>query len=102
MELSLTYYREGSREGEEEAVRIMARRLLAQTITPRDLTEWAYKFISWDGTPLADELIALDNAYEYADAVHDGQPYTSTATADIDAEVIGEARRLVGNAAESS
>ncbi|TYC06983.1 hypothetical protein FXF53_02210 [Micromonospora sp. WP24] len=52
-ELSLTYYREGSREGEEEALRIMARRLLAQTIAPRDLTSWAHRFITWDGTPLA-------------------------------------------------
>ncbi|WP_433535778.1 hypothetical protein ACQPZK_28085 [Micromonospora sp. CA-249363] len=46
----------------------MARRLLAGTITPRDLTSWAYRFVTWDGTPLAAKLIALDNAYVHVDA----------------------------------
>lgn len=95
-ELSLAYYPEGSREGEEEALRIMARRLLAENITPRDLTSWAYRFITWDGTPLAAELIGLDNTYEYVDAVAEAQQYPSDA-ADIDADVIAEARRLVGD-----
>ncbi|MFI6271147.1 hypothetical protein [Micromonospora zamorensis] len=97
-ELSLTYYAEGSRESEEDALRIMARRLLAQTIAPRDLTSWAYRYISYDGTPLAAELIALDNAYDVIDAVHDWHPHTSTATSDIDADVVSEARRLLGHA----
>ncbi|MET8366691.1 hypothetical protein ABZU53_24325 [Micromonospora sp. NPDC005194] len=97
-ELSLTYYGEGGRESEEEALRVMARRLLAQTITPRDLTSWAYRFISYDGTPLAAELIALDNAYDLVDAVHDWQRHTSTETKKIDADVVGEAGRLLGDA----
>ncbi|WP_328420579.1 MULTISPECIES: hypothetical protein [unclassified Micromonospora] len=96
-EHSLTYHQEGSREGAEEALRIMARRLLAETIAPRDLTSWAYSFITYEGTPRAAELMALDNAYEYVDAVHDGNLCTSTATVDIDADVIAEARRLVGD-----
>ncbi|WP_433313263.1 hypothetical protein ACQP0U_29280 [Micromonospora sp. CA-269861] len=97
-ELSLDYYGEGSRESAEEALRIMARRLLVQTIAPRDLTSWAYRFISYDGTPLAAELIALDNAYDLVAAIHDWQPHTSTATSDIDADVVSEARRLLGHA----
>ncbi|MBO4204658.1 hypothetical protein [Micromonospora echinofusca] len=96
-ELSLTYYREGSKEGEEEALRIMARRLLAGTITPRDLTSWAYRFITWEGTPLADELIALENAYGYVDVVYEGHKHTSTTAEDLDADVIAEARRLIGD-----
>ncbi|WP_422736980.1 hypothetical protein ACN263_26530 [Micromonospora sp. WMMD729] len=96
-ELSLTYYPEGSGEGEEEALRVMARRLLAGAITPPDLTSWAYRFVTWDGTPLGAELIALDNAYVYVDAVHDGHEYTSTESTDLDADVIAEARRLVGD-----
>ncbi|KXK63571.1 hypothetical protein AWW66_02120 [Micromonospora rosaria] len=96
-ELSLTYYREGSREGEEEALRIMARRLLAQSITPRDLTSWAYWSTTWDGTPLAADLIALDNAYHYVDAVYDGNRYPSTMAEDVDDDVIAEARRLTGD-----
>ncbi|MFC4148012.1 hypothetical protein ACFO0M_17290 [Micromonospora mangrovi] len=97
-ELSLTYYREGSRAGEDEAVRIMARRLLAQAITPRDLTSWAYLRITREGTPLADELINLDNTYEYVEAViYDGQEYPTAAAAKIDTDVVAEARRLVGD-----
>ncbi|MFD6753305.1 hypothetical protein [Micromonospora gifhornensis] len=96
-ELSLTYYPTGSREGEDAALRVMARRLLAQTIAPRDLTSWAYRFITWDGTPLAADLIALDIAYDYVDSVYNGQPYTSTTTADLDEDVIAEARRLAGD-----
>ncbi|MFI6128075.1 hypothetical protein [Micromonospora sp. NPDC051141] len=101
-ELSLTYYRQGSREGEDEAVRIMARRLLARIITPRDLTVWAYRCITRDGTPLADELINLDNTYEYVEAViYDGQEYPAAAAAKVDAGVIAEAGRLVaGTTAE--
>ncbi|MGC5333057.1 hypothetical protein [Micromonospora sp. DT62] len=103
VELSLTYYREGSREGEEDALRIMARRLLAQTVTPRDLSSWAYRFITYDGTPLAADLIALESAYDYVDSVYNGHPYTGTTTAELDADVIAEARRLIGDAtAESS
>ncbi|MFI9639685.1 hypothetical protein ACIG87_06390 [Micromonospora sp. NPDC051925] len=99
-ELSLTFYREGSREGADEAVRIMARRLLDGQITSRDLTSWAYGFITRDGTPLAAELIALDDAYECVEAVvHDGHPYPREAAAKVDADVIAEARRLIGDTA---
>ncbi|MFG1677798.1 hypothetical protein [Micromonospora sp. NPDC049282] len=90
-ELSLTYYPEGSREGEEAAVRLMARRLLAHEIAPRELTVWAYLHITWDGTPLAADLVALDNAYEYAEY----GPGADAMTADVDADVISEARRLI-------
>ncbi|MGK5520707.1 hypothetical protein ACSNN9_15295 [Micromonospora sp. URMC 107] len=96
-ELSLTYYQEGSREGEEEALRIMARRALAHTITPRDLASWTYAFMAWEGTPLAAELIALEDAYLYVDSVYNGHPYTGTTTADLDVDVMAEARRLIGD-----
>ncbi|MDG4804620.1 hypothetical protein [Micromonospora sp. WMMD980] len=91
-ELSLTYYPQGSRDGEEAAVRLMARRALAGEITPRDLTVWAYLHITWDGTPLAAELVAFENSYEYAEAVR----VVGDTTADIDADVLAEARRLAG------
>lgn len=94
-ELSLTYYPEGSREGEEAAVRLMARRVLAHEIAPRDLTVWAYLHITWDGTPLAAELVTLESAYEYVESVQDAYPDAGDTTADIDADVIAEARRLV-------
>ncbi|SBT40887.1 hypothetical protein [Micromonospora auratinigra] len=99
-ELSLTHYREGSRDAEDAAVRIMARRLLAGHLTPRELTAWAYRYVTRDGTPLTEELLDLDNAYEYVEAVvHDGQAYPTAAAAEVDAYVIAEARRLVGDTA---
>ena len=102
VELSLTYYREGSREGEEEALQIMARRLLAGTITPRDLTSWAYGVITWEGTPLAGELINLENTYECLTAVYEEHEPTRTAVEKVDADVIAAARRLVGDSAAES
>ncbi|GAA2704739.1 hypothetical protein ACFY2R_09735 [Micromonospora olivasterospora] len=96
-ELSLAYYREGSREADEEGLRIMAGRLLAKSITARDLTSWAYGFITYDGTPLARELIDLENTYDYLDAVHEGRQYSDTAATDVDTCVIAEARRLLGD-----
>ncbi|MEV0001016.1 hypothetical protein AB0H28_01850 [Micromonospora sp. NPDC050980] len=92
-ELSLTYYPRCSREGEEAAVRLMARRALAGEIAPRDLTAWAYLYVTWDGTPLGAELVAFENAYEYAEAV-------GGTTADVDADVIAEAGRLVAVAVQ--
>lgn len=100
-ELSLIFFPEGSRAGADEAVRIMARRLLDRTITARALTSWAYGFITWDGAPLAAGLIDLEYAYEIVEAiVHDGQPYPSDAAARVDADVVAEARRLLGGTAE--
>jgi hypothetical protein len=102
-ELSLTYYREGSRDGEDAAVRIMARRLLAGAITPRDLTSWAYTRITREGTPLARELVDLDDAYERVEPfIYDGPAYPTAAVAKVDADVIAEARRLVGEQAAGS
>ncbi|MFG1880744.1 hypothetical protein [Micromonospora sp. NPDC049102] len=98
-ELSLTYYPEGTREGQEEALRIMARRLLAQTITPPDLTSWAYQFITWDGTPLAEELIGLAIAYDILDSGYEGHEDSGSTREDVGASVIAEARRLIGGAA---
>ena len=97
-ELSLTYYREGSRAGEEAALRVMARRLLTGTIGPRDLTSWAYGFtITQEDTPLAGELTNLDNAYEYVDASYEGHRQPSAEVEKIDAAVTAEARRLISD-----
>ncbi|WP_157779172.1 hypothetical protein [Micromonospora sp. WMMA2032] len=97
-ELSLTHYGDDSRKAEEEILRVMARRLLAGAITPRDLTSWVDRFITCAGTPLAGELIDLENAYEYVEAVHELHRQTDTGTAELDAEVVAEARRLLEEA----
>ncbi|MEU4439426.1 MULTISPECIES: hypothetical protein [Micromonospora] len=96
-ELSLTYYGEESRKAEEEVLRIMARRLLARKIAPRELTSWVSQFITYAGTPLAGELINLESAYEYVEAANEVHMLVSTKPEDLDAEVIAEARRLVGD-----
>ncbi|RAO11572.1 hypothetical protein [Micromonospora noduli] len=88
VELSLAYCQEGSREGEEAAVRVMARRLLAGTITPSDLTSWAYRYITSEGNPIARELVRLDDSYELAQ-------FIDTDMTALNAEVAAEARQLV-------
>ncbi|WP_425695984.1 hypothetical protein [Micromonospora trifolii] len=76
----------------------MARRLLAQTITPRDLTSWAHQFVTWDGTPLADELIGLEITYDILDSGHGGHEDSDTLE-DVGAYVIAQAHRLIGETA---
>jgi hypothetical protein len=95
-ELSLTFYPEHSRQGEEAVLRIMARQLLDRAITPRELTTWAYIYITYAGTPLASELVYLESAYEYLDDVREYGNVAESEIQDLDARVFAEVRRLLG------
>ncbi|GGO10902.1 hypothetical protein [Micromonospora parathelypteridis] len=86
-ELGLTFFPEGSQEGKDAAVRIMATKLLAGTLSPRELARWAHSVIGHDGTPLAEELVMLDDIYDMLE-------FCEETEADIDARVLAEARRL--------
>ncbi|WP_435233155.1 hypothetical protein [Micromonospora aurantiaca (nom. illeg.)] len=86
-ELGLTYFPEGGQEGEDAAVRVMATRLLAGALSPRELARWAHSVIGHDGAPLAEELVLLDDDYDTLE-------YGEETEADIDARVLAEARRL--------
>ncbi|MDO3684559.1 hypothetical protein [Micromonospora sp. C28ISP2-4] len=86
-ELGLAYFPQGSRVGEDAAVRIMATRLLAGALIPRELARWAHSAIGHDGTPLAEELVLLDDDYDTLE-------YGEETETDIDARVLAEARRV--------
>ncbi|MGW0501442.1 hypothetical protein [Micromonospora sp. NPDC003241] len=94
-ELGLAVYPEHSPQGEEAAARVMARRLLAATITPSELTGWAHQCVTLDGAPLMHRLVRLDDAYEIAQ-------FTGSDVTPVDAEVRAEARRLVESEAGSA
>ena len=89
-ELGLTYFPEGGQEGEDAAVRVMATRLLAGALSPRELARWAHAVIGHDGTPLAEELVMLDDVYDTLE-------YGEQTEADTDARVLAEARRLTAS-----
>ncbi|RNI03695.1 hypothetical protein EEZ25_09730 [Micromonospora aurantiaca] len=86
-EVGLTYLPQCSQVGEDAAVRVMASRLLAGALTPRELARWAHSVIGHDGTPLAEELVLLDDDYDTLE-------FGEETGADIDARVLAEARRV--------
>ncbi|MEU5565581.1 hypothetical protein [Micromonospora musae] len=85
-ELGLTFHPQGSQDG-ENAVQIMAARLLAGAVSPRELARWAHSAIGHEGTPLAEELVMLDDVYDTLE-------YCGETEAEVDARVVAEARRL--------
>ncbi|MFG1841217.1 hypothetical protein ACGFH8_22675 [Micromonospora sp. NPDC049175] len=86
-ELGLSFYRRGSEELENAAVRIMATKLLVGALSPRELARWTHSVIGHDGTPLAEELVMLDDVYDTLE-------YCEETEAEVDARVLAEARRL--------
>ncbi|MFD0412313.1 hypothetical protein [Streptomyces sp. NPDC127108] len=85
-ELGLTFHPRGSKAGQEAAVRSLAHQTLAGSLPPRELTLRAHQRFGHD-LPLAERLAELDD--EYAILEHGDR-----AAAQIDAEVMAEARRL--------
>ncbi|RZQ64203.1 hypothetical protein EWH70_09450 [Amycolatopsis suaedae] len=79
----------GSIAAEETALRIVAAAALTGEVTPRDLTTWVHQrhghFLK-----LAEELARLDDAYEYTE-------FTAQTREEIDADVLAEARRIIGS-----
>ncbi len=86
-ELGLSVHPAGSTAGQEEAVRALARRLLAGHLTPRELARRIHHHVGHD-LPMAERLAALDDEYDLT-----GQQVGRTAE-QLDAEVTVEARRL--------
>lgn len=78
----------GDRAGFEAAVTIMASRVLAGSLTPRDLATWAHTTVGHGRLPLAERLVELDDVYDTLD-------YTDMTEQEADDEVRAEARRIV-------
>ncbi|UCM87481.1 hypothetical protein [Streptomyces marincola] len=94
-ELGLVFHPVDSVSGLEAATRVLAARLLAGELTPRELT----RQVHWHcghRVPLAQPLAALDDDY---DNVYGSLGYIPRPEAEIDAEVRAEAKRLVDRSA---
>ncbi|MGP4112288.1 hypothetical protein ACTWP5_15415 [Streptomyces sp. 4N509B] len=85
-ELGLTFYPVGSVAGQEAAVRALAARMLAGELTPRELAFRIHKRFGHE-LPLAERLAELDDEYDILE-------YGDRASAQVDADVTVEARRL--------
>jgi hypothetical protein len=88
-EVGLTFYPPGSRAGAEAAVRVLARHVLEGLMEPSALTVWAHTSFGHDTLELADRLVELDDVYDCLE-------FSDTTEQDVDADVIAEARRIVG------
>jgi hypothetical protein len=71
-------------------VKAFSARVLAGAATPRELTFWAHHAIGHDQLPLAERLVELDDVYDCAE-------YGDQTVEEIDADVLAEARRIVGD-----
>jgi hypothetical protein len=87
-ELGLVHYPLDSEEGRGAGVRAMAQALLAGELTPREL---AFRIHQRYGhsVPLAERLAELDDEYDTLE-------YSARTAPELDADVVTEARRLVG------
>jgi len=88
-DVGLPHYPRGSRAGQEAAVRILASRVLAGTLAPRDLAAWAHSAVGHDGIDLAERLVELDDSYDMLE-------YLGTTEQELHDEVVAQARRIVG------
>ncbi|MEH1017631.1 hypothetical protein V6U90_31725 [Micromonospora sp. CPCC 206060] len=85
-EVGLDYHRPGSVAGGEAALRVLAARVLAGDVTPRELTAWTYRTFDRGTSPLAERLVALEHTYE---------TYGEMACDEVDGCVVAEAHRVV-------
>ncbi|MEV0848961.1 hypothetical protein AB0J21_24345 [Streptomyces sp. NPDC049954] len=85
-ELGLVFYPVASPAGREAATRALARRLLAGGLTAREFTRRLHRRDGHE-LPLTERLAELDDAYDILE-------YGDSTAAQVDAEVLAEARRL--------
>lgn len=87
-EQGLTFYAFGSPEASEAGVRLLAAHLLAGRLTPHELTSQVHQRFGHE-LELAEHLSWLDDEYDLLD-------HTGRTADEVDAEVIAEARRVLG------
>jgi hypothetical protein len=87
-DVGLSYYARGSQVGQEAAVTVMASRVLAGLLPPRDLAGWAHSTIGHSRLALAERLVELDDVYDVVE-------YTDTTEPDVDDMIRAEARRII-------
>lgn len=87
-DLSLEHYERFSRAGQEAALHALAARVMAGEMPPMDLAVWAHSRFGHDTLELAGRLAELDDAYDTIE-------YTHLTEAQINADILAEARRIV-------
>lgn len=92
-DVGLPYYPRGSRAGQEAALKVMASRVVAEAMHPRELAAWAHATIGHDRLPLAESLVEVDDIYDALDCTDMTEPQ-------VDDEVRAEARRIVAACAD--
>jgi hypothetical protein len=100
-EVDLPFFARGAAEGQAAWLVQMSVRLLNGELKPRELAAWAFGVIGYEGSELGQHLVALDSAYVSAQdiAEYSGNPLD---TADLDADVTAEARRITMVVSSSS
>lgn len=86
-DVGLDYYPRRSQQGKEAAVTTLAGRVLAGTLPPRTLAQWAHTTIGHGTLDLAERLVELDDIYDTIE-------YTHMTEQDVNDEVVAEARRI--------
>jgi len=94
-ELGLAYQPRGSRSGLVAALKALCARVLAGTLTPRELASWAHDAIGHDRLSLAERLVELDDTYDCVE-------YSDQAVEETDEVVLAEARRILDDAPTST
>ncbi|WP_232663417.1 hypothetical protein [Pseudonocardia sp. TRM90224] len=85
-ELGLPWHPEGSLDALEAVLHALAARTAAGELHPRELARWAHRSIGHDRLPAAEQLVLLDDRYDYGPD-----------DASVDAEVLAWARALTGS-----
>ncbi|MFC4066699.1 hypothetical protein [Actinoplanes subglobosus] len=88
-ELGLPFHPFGADSGREAVARALAGRSLAGELTPRELARRVHQLFG-HGLPLVERLADLDDQYDVIE-------YGDRTPAQIDADVVAEARRICGS-----
>ncbi|CAM4031025.1 hypothetical protein KIPE111705_37190 [Kibdelosporangium persicum] len=86
-EIGLAWHPRDTSAAKEAALVALARRVLSGGMKPADLAFWAHSAFCHGTSDLAETLVELDDVYGTLDCMH-------LAVADVDAQVIAEARRI--------
>jgi hypothetical protein len=86
-EIGLEHHDLGSDGALEAGVRAMAALTLSDELSPRELARWAHRSCGHERLALAEELVMLDDVYDCLE-------FTAETEADVDEQVMAEARRL--------
>ena len=81
---------QASTEAQVGAARAMSRLVIGGELSPRELARWAHVRIGHSGASEVQALVELDDAYDTAE-------YINRQPADLDREILAEARRLLLN-----